>query len=118
MQVRTESAVRAPMGRVVRVDGLGGMQTGQGSFSARVTDPLCPWNEGVWRIETVAGVLQIQPTDKADCNLGIQGLSALIYGTHDPSGFAIRGWGDPAPELQEIMRTMFPAMLPHLHEYF
>jgi predicted acetyltransferase len=118
LQVRAESAVRAPMGRVVRVDRLGGMQTGQGAFSARVTDPLCRWNEGVWQFETAAGMLQVRPTDLAGCALSIQGLSALIYGTHDPGDFWIRGWGDPAPELQEIMRTMFPAMLPHLHEYF
>jgi hypothetical protein len=76
------------------------------------------YKEGGWRFETLAGVLQVRPTDQADCELSIQGLSALIYGTHDPGDFSIRGWGDPAEGLLEIMRTMFPAMLPHLHEYF
>ena len=57
IQVTTESQDRAPMGRVVDVAGLGGMDTGPGGFSARITDPLCPWNEGLWRFETVDGLL-------------------------------------------------------------
>jgi hypothetical protein len=54
----------------------------------------------------------------ADCNLTIQALAALVYGTHDPEDFAIRGWGNPSPEVQAVMREMFPPMQPHLHEYF
>jgi predicted acetyltransferase len=118
IQVTTESAIRAPMGRVLDVAKIGGMQIGPGCFSARLTDPLCPWNEGMWQLESVDGVLQVSAADKAACSLSIQALSALIYGTHDPDDFAIRGWGNPSPEVQEIMRTMFPPMLPYLHEYF
>jgi hypothetical protein len=47
------------MGRVVDVARIGGMETGPGGFTARVSDPLCPWNEGVWRFETVDGKLQV-----------------------------------------------------------
>ena len=116
--VRTESQARAQMGRVVDVDGLGGMQTGPGRFSARIDDPLCPWNEGPWTFETAGGRLRIGPTDGADCELSIQALAALIYGTHDPGDFFLREWGNPSPEVQETMRAMFPARLPFLHEYF
>jgi hypothetical protein len=42
----------------------------------------------------------------------------LMYGTHDPDDFAIRGWGNPSPAVQAIMRAMFPPMTPYLHEYF
>ncbi len=118
IRVTTESQVRAPMGRVVDVAGLGGMQTGPGGFSARVSDPLCPWNGGVWRFETVDNILQVRPADRADCDLAIQALAALIYGAHDPADFPIRGWGDPSPEVQATLRAMFPPLLPYLHEYF
>ena len=120
IKVTTQSDVRAPMGRVVNVAGLGGMHTGPGRFAARIADPLCPWNEKAWQFETVDGLLQVIAADAsaAGCDLSIQGLAALVYGTHDPGDFAIRGWGNPTPELQAAMRSIFPPMIPHLHERF
>ncbi len=94
------------------------MQTGLGGFSARLTDPLCPWNEGLWRFETHNGALQVSPAEHADRDLTIQALSALLFGTHDPQDFSLRGWGSPSLELQIVMRAMFPAMMPYLHENF
>jgi predicted acetyltransferase len=118
MQVTTESQKRAPMGRIVDVARIGGMSTGPGCFAARIADPLCPWNEGAWRFETVDGVLQVGPAAEPGCDLTIQALTALIYGTHDPGDFALRGWGDPPAGLQAAMRTMFPPRVPFMHEYF
>jgi predicted acetyltransferase len=118
IEVTTETLTRAPMGRVLDVAKIGGLQTGPGRFSARIIDSLCPWNEGLWQLQTVEGVLQVGPTERADCELAIQALTALIYGTHDPRDFAVRGWGDPSPGVQETMRTMFPPKLPYLHEFF
>lgn len=118
IQVATESVARAPMGRVLEVASVGGMRTGPGRFSARITDSICPWNEGVWQFETVGGLLQVHTAGEAGCDLSIQALAALIYGTHDPGDFSIRGWGNPSPEMQTVMRTMFPPMLPYLHEHF
>ena len=113
-----ESPARGPMGRVVDVAQLGGMETGPGSFTARVVDPLCPWNEAVWRFETVDGHLEVAQAGQPDCQLSTQAVAALIYGTHDPGDFVFRGWGDPPMGLQTTMRTMFPARQPYLHEYF
>jgi hypothetical protein len=118
IEVKTEPQTRAPMGRVVDVANISGMQIGPGRFSARVTDPLCPWNEGIWQFESVGGELQVNAADEADCDLSIHALAALIYGTHDPGDFPFRGWGNPSPAVQTTMRSMFPRMLPHLHEYF
>ncbi len=118
IRVSTESQQRAPMGRVVAVANIGGMQTGPGRFAVRVSDPLCPWNEGLWQFETVEGRLQVGPADQADCALTIQALAALIYGTHDPGDFAFQGWGHPSEELQSTLRAMFPPRVPYLHEYF
>jgi predicted acetyltransferase len=109
---------RAPMARVLDVARIGGMQTGPGRFSARIADPFCPWNEGAFQFETLDGTLHVSPAGGAGCDLAIQAVAALVYGTHDPEDFAIRGWGDPSLELQAVMREMFPPMQPHLHEYF
>jgi predicted acetyltransferase len=118
LQVTTESTLRAPMGRVADMAQIGGMHTGPGRFSARISDPLCPWNEGTWHFEMVDGRLQVGRTSQADCDLGGQALAALVYGTHDPGDFLFRGWGDPSAAVQATMRAMFPPMTPHLHEYF
>jgi hypothetical protein len=124
MNVTPEAPGFTPMGRVVDVAQIGGMCTGPGGLSVHVTDPLCPWNEGPWRLETVDGRLRVRPAPwagadtQADCTLSIQGLSALVYGAHDPADFPVRGWGDPSPEIQAVMRGMFPPMLAYLHEVF
>jgi predicted acetyltransferase len=118
MDVTPEAPGFTPMGRVVDVAGIGGIHAGPGGLTVRVGDPLCPWNEGTWRLETVDGRLKVGPGQGAGGTLSIQGLSALVYGAHDPAEFSVRGWGDPSPETQAVMREMFPPSLAYLHEVF
>ena len=118
MKVALEPAFVAPMGRVLDVAGIGGMTVGTGGFSARISDPVCPWNEGAWRFESIDGRLETSRTDRADCELTIQALSALVYGAHDPDVFRFRGWGDPSPQAAEAMRRLFPPRVPYLFEQF
>jgi GNAT superfamily N-acetyltransferase len=115
---KLEPVFVAPMGRVLDIAGIGGMQTGAGSFTARINDPDCPWNNGTWKFEGNSGVLEVTRVEQATFSLTIQGLSALAYGVTDPADFAFRGWGDPPPEIQVTMRQMFPPKLPYLHEYY
>ena len=115
---KLEPVFVAPMGRVLDVAGIGGMSVGPGSFTARISDPHCPWNDRIWTVIGEGGTLAITPGQEADCNLTIQGLSALVYGVNDPGDFYVRGWGDPSAELQDVMRTMFPLKYPYLHEYY
>lgn len=110
--------IEPPMGRVQNVAGLAGMQTGEGRFSAYITDPICPWNEGDYLFESIDGHLQVSRAQSADCTLTISGLTALVYGTHEPESFAIRSWGDPTPDTQTILKAMFPPMFPYLDEVF
>jgi len=117
-QPKVESAIRLAMSRVLDVEKMGGMQVGEGSFAAKISDPLCPWNEGIWRFKEQAGQLQVLRASLADCELTIQGLSALVNGTHDPADFSLRGWGNPDFGLQAILRGMFPCLSPFLHENF
>jgi len=115
---KLEPVFVAPMGRVLDVSAIGGMETGPGSFTAQISDPHCPWNNGIWKFEGESGILEVVPARIALCNLTIQGLSALVYGVSDPADYLVRGWGDPSLELQVVMRTMFPPKLPYLHEYY
>lgn len=118
MRPELEPVFFAPMGRVVDVSSVDGLRMGPGSFSVHLIDQLCPWNEGIWRLESNEGILHIRPSQKADCDLSIQGLAALIYGTHDPGDFVVRSWGNPSPQTQQIMRDMFPPAIPYLNEMF
>ena len=118
MRPELEPVFFAPMGRVVDVSNINLMRSGPGSFSVRLSDQLCPWNEGIWRLESSEGILHIRPTQKPDCDLSIQGLAALIYGTQDPGDFVIRGWGNPSVQTQQVMRDMFPPAIPYLNEMF
>lgn len=118
IQVKVESAVRPAMSRVLNVEKIGGMQVGEGKFSARIVDPLCPWNEGKWRFESADGKLQVSRTSNADWELTIQGLTALVSGVPDPQDFPLRGWGNPDLSQISTMRDMFPGMRPFMHDMF
>jgi len=118
LDLKLEPVFVAPMGRVLDIAGLGGMQVGPGSLHLRIRDPFCHWNEGIWKLSEQAGVLDITPSREAQCELTIQGLSALVYGVTDPADFDIRGWGNPSHSVQAVMRSMFPLRLPYLHEYY
>ena len=112
------SGYNEPMGRVVLVEGLAGLATGPGRFAARIVDEHCPWNEGDYAFESTDGHLTVSRANATDCTLSIRGLSALVYGGHDPADFAARGWGDPDSATQAMMRAMFPPALPFLHASF
>jgi predicted acetyltransferase len=118
IQVKVETTIRAAMSRVLDVEKISGMNVGDGSFSARIIDPVCPWNEGCWHFESYEGKLRTSRTSKAECELAIQGLTALIAGIHDPQDIPLRNWGNPDSALQSIQRGMFPRMSPFLHEVF
>jgi len=118
MRPTLEPAFVAAMGRVLDVAGLCGLPVGTGTFTAEVVDPDCPWNQGVWTFACDGGKLEVIPAIVPECRLSIQGLSALVYGVNDSADFPHRGWGDPSPELVEVMRRMFPPALPFLHEQY
>ena len=117
-QVKVESSIRAAMCRVVDVEKIAGMEVGNGSFSARIIDPLCPWNEGTWLFGSGDGKLEVTKTSRADCDLTIQGLTALIAGMHDPQDISLRGWGTTEIEVQSNQRGLFPRMTPYMHDIF
>lgn len=118
LQLTAEVAKRPAMSRVLDLENIAGMQVGEGHFTAKISDPICPWNEGAWHFESSNQQLQVSRVTDADCELTIQGLSALISGTIDPQDISLRGWGNPDIAVQAIMREMFPRMRPFMHEMF
>ncbi len=119
LQVRIAAAPRAPMGRVLDVGALGGMEVGgPGRVAFRLRDPYCPAQEGCWVFSAQDGRLAVQLAPDAALELQVQALSALVYGTHDPADFSLRGWGTPDSVTQDAMRTLFPSRQPYLHLAF
>ena len=107
-----------PMGRVIDLMGLQGLPVGEGQFSAKITDSLCPWQTGNWTFSGKDSRLSVTPCSQATEELSIQGLSALVYGTHDSGDFAFRKWGKPSEATQAQMRSLFSPQHPYLHEEF
>jgi predicted acetyltransferase len=112
------ASIEPPLSRVLDVMRLNGLPTGPGRFSARIHDAQCLWNAGCYRFGSCDGALQVERVDNADCDLTVQALTALIYGTHEPDDFVFRGWGNPSRQAQAAMQAMFPPALPYLHERF
>jgi len=107
------------LGRLVDITRLSGMQSGPGQATIAIKDEYCPWNEGTYSFESNDGKLHIERSAQTpDCTLSIQGLSGLIYGTHEPQSFAIREWGNPSPQVQETLLSLFPPKEPYLFERF
>ena len=118
LRIELEPIFFPPMGRIIKLSDFSGMQVGEGQFTAEIIDPHCPWNEGIWKFSTESGLLNIEEGSVADCQLTIQGLSALMYGTHSPEDFEYLGWGVPTSGLIEEMAHMFSVEIPYMHEMF
>jgi predicted acetyltransferase len=118
LDVKVEAAIRPGMNRVLDIEKLAGMNVGDGEFSVKVIDPLCPWNEGRWQFAGHDNKLAVSKTSQAECELTIQALSALIAGTRSPQDFTFRGWGNPDSKTQTRMQEVFPGMIPFMHENF
>lgn len=108
------------MGRVINIRELNGLQVGSGKVTIQVQDADCKWNNGIFTFEAHDGTLSISDAndEQADCTLTIQGLSALIYGTHDLQDFQWRGWGNLSDELIHKLNRLFPPRNPFLFVVF
>lgn len=103
-----------PMGRIINVRELGGMTVGSGKLTVQLDDSFCEWNNGIFTFESEDGELIVSEGGDPDCTLTINGLTALIYGTHDPHDFKWRGWGNPSEETIQKMLNLFPTESPYL----
>ncbi|MDY6874271.1 MAG: GNAT family N-acetyltransferase [Chloroflexota bacterium] len=108
----------APMGRVTTIPALSGLPVGESEITVRITDPNAPWNEGAWRLRSEDGLLIVESGDRAECELSIHGLTALVYGVYNPREFQYRGWGNPSDEQAVRLLRLFPPKSPFMLALF
>ncbi len=108
----------APMGRIVSIDGLSGIDAGDGEVAIEITDEHCPWNAGTCTLRGSGGTLQVTEGGTPTATITIQGLSALLFTGIDPNAFPYRQWGDVNPATADTLRALFPPAVPFLHEEF
>lgn len=108
----------APMARVVSIDGLQGIHVGTGEITVSITDPQCPWNEGIWTLRSADGQMEVEQGGEPQAELTIQALSALIFSGIEPSLLRYRGWGDPDDASITSLRALFPPVEPFIFEMF
>ena len=110
--------VPSSMGRVVIVEALSGLNVGTGKISIKITDDYCEWNNKIYNFESKDGILEVTETEEFDCELSIQGLSAIIYGCYNLDDFEFKGWGEISEEIRTKILDLFPIVYPYLHADF
>ncbi len=106
------------MGRVVIINELSGLDVGSGKISIKITDEQCEWNNAIFNFESKEGKLLVSTASEFDCELSIQGLSAIIYGCYNLDDFEIKGWGKLSEEAKIKIKKFFPPVFPYLHADF
>ncbi|MCE7742090.1 MAG: GNAT family N-acetyltransferase [Candidatus Heimdallarchaeota archaeon] len=106
------------MGRIIQVGKMSGMQVGEGEISVKVTDEYCEWNNRTFNFKSNDGILEVTEKEETDCELSIQGLSALIYGCYTLDDFEFKGWGNLSLEHKIKLIKLFPKLKPFLHADF
>lgn len=108
----------APMARIVTITGLNGITAGNGSVALAIQDPQAPWNTGTWTFTGSGGVLEVTQGGEPAGDLTINGLSALVMSGIDPVTLPYRGWGQVEPDAINAVRSLFPSIVPYLHDQF
>ncbi len=117
-KIKSRDWVPCPMGRVTIVDSLNGLNVGSGKISIKIEDEYCSWNNGNFLFESKDGILHVEETDNYDCELTIQGFSAIIYGCYNLDDFQFRGWGVLSEDTKAKIKQLFPVAYPYLHVDF
>lgn len=113
-----EGVFVAPMARVTNLISLNHLPSGEGTIDIQLIDQDCEWNNGNWRLTSINDQLKITKAKRADCKLGIQGLTGLIYGVYRPEELSLRGWGEIDHESEKILEKMFPPATPFIHAMY
>ena len=108
----------APMGRIVTIGGLNGIGAGDGSVALSVRDEHAPWNTGTWTFSGAGGSLTVTEGGESQGDISIHGLAALVFSGISPAMLPHRGWGNVQPEAHAALQSIFPPIMPHVHEQF
>ena len=117
-KIKSRDWVPCPMGRVTIVEGLNGLNVGSGKISIKISDEYCSWNNDSFLFESKDGTLHVEKTNDYDCELTIQGFSAIIYGCYNLDDFKFKEWGTLSEEVKTKIQELFPPAYPYLHADF
>ena len=117
-KIMSRDWVPSCMGRIVEVNKLGGLNVGMGHISIKITDEQCKWNNNSYSFKSSDGILEVSESSDYDCELTIQGLSAIIYGCYNLDDFSFKGWGDISEKAKILIENLFPKVYPYLHADF
>lgn len=62
-----------------------------GTVTVGITDPLAPWNQGVFRLTEQSGLLSVTPGETPDVEMNIGCFSQLFFGSADVDALASIG---------------------------
>lgn len=85
---------------------------GPGELTVKVTDPQCTWNNGTFTIQSSGDLLEIASSKRApSVEASIEGISALIYGTHSLEALEFYGWLKVSNKYgKQILSEWFPQL--------
>ncbi|RSM70296.1 GNAT family N-acetyltransferase [Kibdelosporangium aridum] len=105
----------APMGRVLSVEALQGMQVGAGRVGIEIVDD--EFIAGKYMLDGTSGQLEVTSGDPT-VTLTAAGFSGLVYGALSPEDIAVRGFGSvPAEAIPELAK-LFPRNVPYFFSEF
>jgi predicted acetyltransferase len=90
--------------------GLPATPSGQVTF--KLADPHCKWNNGTFTLDSDRHQLRVNRTQAApDTTMTIEGLSALVYGTHPVEALEHAGWiKATSPAISAKLSQWFPPL--------
>lgn len=88
-QTQLSHESKGGMSRVIMVEKLSGIHVGfkdHLSFTAKIVDAMCSWNNGVFAFESKDGLLEVKRVESKESSitLTIEGLTSLVYNGIDP----------------------------------
>lgn len=94
------------------VGAIADLSVGQnGRFSFTYTDPYCPWVDGSYEIVAENGRLHATKATNATASLTVEGLSALLFGTHSIEEVLHLGWASHVDDKQQqLLASWFPPL--------
>ena len=117
-KIKSRDWVPSPMGRVVIIEQMSGLKVGSGKISIKIKDEYCKWNNRSFLFESKNGILQVEKSNDYECELSIQGLSAIVYGCYNLEDFQYKEWGILSQDVKSKINQLFPPAYPYLHADF
>ncbi|MFX1491096.1 MAG: enhanced intracellular survival protein Eis [Promethearchaeota archaeon] len=84
----------------------------EGELTLKITDPQCGWNNGIYLLQSVSGILNVTTTKRVPrIETTTHGISALVYGTHSLEAIEYARWIKGLnKQIREILKEWFPQL--------